>query len=162
MKSKDVIFQDERISLTTAKLAKKKNFRAPVYGSYTEYLKTQIDPEYPEGGGPFGTTKGEVTFDGSYFINDYKMCDYSNKNYGMYAAPTQSLLAKWLRDVHGIQVYAYSHTVNSLADGTSKYRDYVVYINQMELNDARDEQYQTYEEALEYGLKYALNQLKID
>jgi hypothetical protein len=70
-------------------------------------------------------------------------------------APTQAFLANWLRDTHNIQVYAYSSTKN----GSGKYRDYVVYVNGFALNDARDEEFQTYEEALEVGLEYALNQI---
>jgi len=158
------MFKDQTISLETAKLAKEKKFPVGVNGYYVEYLKTHIDPEYPEGGGPFGTTAGEVTYDSGYFINNDKMCDYTNENYNMYAAPTQSLLAKYLRDFHDIQVYAYSHTIHDPHPpmGTAKYRDYVVYVNEKAINDARDEEYQTYEAALEAGLKYALNTLKID
>jgi hypothetical protein len=156
------MFKDEVISLETAKLAKEKQFRVGVKGEYTEYHTTQIDEEYPEGGGPFSMTKGEVTYDDSFFINDEKMCDISNEHYTIYAAPTQSLLAKWLRDVHDIQVYAYSHTIRNANPkmGTAKYKDYVAHVNEKEINDARDEEYQTYEAALEAGLKYALNTLK--
>lgn len=75
--------------------------------------------------------------------------------------PTQSLLQKWLRDVHGIQVYVKSMT----KDGNGNYRDYVAYILGKEgygvsVNDPRDEEYQTYEEALEVGLERALGLIK--
>ena len=152
------MFKDQVISLETAKLAKQKGFNAGVKGNYVEYLKTNKS-DNPS----FRTKKGEVTYDSDYFINNDKMCDYSNENYTMYAAPTQSLLAKWLRDVHDIQVYAYSHTIRDPHPkmGTAKYRDYVAHVNEKEINDARDEEYQTYEAALEAGLKYALNTLKI-
>jgi len=69
--------------------------------------------------------------------------------------PTQSLLQRWLREIHGIQVYVYSHTVKS-TNMMQIYRDYVAYINGRELNDARDEEYQTYEKALEFGLQEGL------
>jgi len=143
--------KDQKISFETAKLAKEKGYDVMGNGFYTEYLKNQIDPEYPEGGGPFSMTKGEIEFDNNYFGNN-KDTDYTNKNYFMCSAPTQTLLARWLREVHNIQVYAYSHTKNQ----NGKYRDYVVYINGREINDARDEEFQTYEEAMEIGLSVAL------
>lgn len=147
--------KDERITLETAKLAKAKNFNEFVQGSYTEYLVDKTDPEYPEGGGPFGMKKGEVEFDSSYIRNNDKNSDLTCKSYACYSAPTQSLLQRWLREIHNIQVYCYSHTKN----GEGKYRDYVVYVNDNVLNDPRDEDYQTYEEALEVGLQFALEMI---
>jgi len=64
-------------------------------------------------------------------------------------------LAKWLRDTHNTQVYAYSHTISTI-NGIKRFKDYVVYINNIALNDARDEQFDTYEKALDYGLRTAL------
>lgn len=148
--------KDERITLETAKLLKEKNFDIWAYGSITEYIKSQRDPEYPEGGGPFGWEKGEREIDPTnYFRNNHGGCDYSNKKYRMYAAPTQALLARWLREVHDIQVYAYSHTVN----GAATYIDYVVYVNERAINDSRDEEFQTYEKAMEVGLQVALEKI---
>lgn len=169
MEEKKVIIREERISLATAKLAKEKRFDAVVQGSITEYLNTKIDKEYPEGGGSFIWKKGELEGDSSaYFRNFDSGTDYSNKNYTMYARPTQAVLARWLREVHGIQVYAVSGTL----DGTPKYKDYVVHVCiakshdnavgcvvQTAINDPRDEEYQTYELAMEAGLLYALKQI---
>ena len=70
-------------------------------------------------------------------------------------APTQSQLAKVLRDNVGIQVYAYSSTTNGLGE----YKDYVVYINGAPQNDSRDGEYKTYEEAMEFGLFTAIRNL---
>lgn len=156
--------QDERIKLETAKLAKEKGFDIGVYGSYTEFHKTHKS-DNPS----FRTKKGEIEYDESfYFINNHSVADYSNENYTQYAAPTQALLARWLREKHGIQVYAVSGTL----DGTPKYRDYVVHVCvakshdnavghvvQTAINDARDEEYQTYEEAMEVGLQEALKKI---
>lgn len=63
-----------------------------------------------------------------------------------YPAPTQSLLQKWLRDKHNIKVlitwgYAWEWNV--------KTREQTTFI--------KDGTYNTYEEALEDGLKQALN-----
>jgi hypothetical protein len=160
--------QDERITLETAKLAKEKGYHVAGYGSYTEYLVNRKDPEYPEGGGPFSMKKGEVEFANDYFMNNHPSTDYSNKNYVMYAAPTQALLARWLREAHGIQVYVVSGTL----DGNHKYRDYVAHVCvgkshdntvgrvvRSAVNDARDEEYQTYEAAFEFGLQEALKNI---
>ena len=147
--------KDEIVTLETAKLLKEKKFDVLVQGSYTQYLTTQIDPEYPEGGGPFGWTKGEVEMSSGYFRNNDKGGDFSNKKYTMYAAPTQSLVQKWLREVHNIQVYCYSSAKN----GKGIYRDYVVHVNEMSINDARDEEFQTYEAAMEVGLQVSLEMI---
>lgn len=147
--------KDERITLETAKLAKAKNFNEFVNGSYTEYLVDQIDPEYPEGGGPFGMKKGEVEFDSSYIRNNDKNSDLTCKSYACYSAPTQSLLQRWLREVHNIQVHCHSNT----KDGKGKYRDYVAYINERAINDPRDEEFDAYESALEVGLQVALEMI---
>ena len=76
--------------------------------------------------------------------------------------PTQSILQRWLREVHNIQVYVVSGTTNG-----KKYRDYVghvcpapteigIGVISTAINDPRDEEYQTYEEALEAALLTAL------
>jgi hypothetical protein len=97
--------KDEKITLATAKLCKEKNFDVAVFGSFVEYLKNQIDPEYPEGGGPFSMIKGEIEESNDYFQNNNeKRHDYTNKNYACYARPTQSLLLKWLREVHKLHI----------------------------------------------------------
>jgi hypothetical protein len=147
--------KEQRITLETAKLAKQKGYNVHGYGSYTEYLINQIDPSYPNGGGAFGMTKGEIETNSDYFANNWEVTDYTCESYAMYAAPTQSLLARWLREVHNIQVYVNSHTKN--ADG--KYRDYIAHVNGREINDPRDSEFQTYEEAMEVGLYVALESL---
>jgi hypothetical protein len=164
--------EDTKIGLVTAKLCKEKKFDAIVKGSITEYLNTKIDREYPEGGGPFGYKKGELEGSEGYFRNFDPGADFSNKNYIMYARPTQSVLQRWLREVHNIQVYVVSGTLSGTVDGVRKYKDYVVHICvassrdnevgrvfQTAINDARDEEFQTYEEAMEVGLQHALEML---
>jgi len=140
--------KDEKVTLDTAKLLKEKNFNILVHGCYVEYNVTRIDPVE-------GYNKGDIEIETSYFINNDPKTDYSNSSYTMYARPTHSLVQKWLREVHNIQVYAASHTKN----GDGKYRDYVAHINDKDINDARDEEFQTYEEALEVGLQVALEDM---
>jgi hypothetical protein len=73
-----------------------------------------------------------------------------------YSAPTQSLLQKWLRDVHNIQMYVETHTCSTTTEFGRIWKDYVVHAKGAALNDARDEEYQTYEDALEFGLQTML------
>lgn len=73
----------------------------------------------------------------------------------LFKAPTQSLAQKWLREKHNIQVYANSATLKN-----GKYADYVAFVNGLAINDPRDEEYQTCEEALEEGLKQGLLLIK--
>ncbi len=63
-------------------------------------------------------------------------------------------IQSWLREHHNIQVYAYSNTTNGKI-----YKDYVCHMNEKQLNDSRDEKYSTHDEALKFGLLYALNTL---
>jgi hypothetical protein len=94
--------EDTKIGLATAKLCKEKKFDAVAKGSITEYITTQKDPEYPEGGGSFGWEKGELEGDEGYFCNFDSGSDYSNKNYTMYARPTQTVFQRWFREIHSI------------------------------------------------------------
>ena len=80
---------DKHISLETAKLLKEKGFQVFTKGYYVEYLVDQQDPEYPEGGGSFSMTKGEVNFDSDMMMNgDKRYRDYTCKSYAVYSAPT--------------------------------------------------------------------------
>lgn len=69
-------------------------------------------------------------------------------NFDTIDAPTQSLLQKWLREVHGIDVF-----IRKSPNG--KNYDWDLDDNDGHYQEA-DEAYETYEKALEYGLKEAL------
>lgn len=147
--------KDERITLETAKLLKEKNFSIPVHESYTEYL-VDLSGD-PDDDTNLDVKKGEIEINTYYFKNnDKSFGDYSCKNYTMYAAPSQSLVQRWLREYHNIQLYVYSHTKT----GKDEYRDYVAIMNGTSLNDPRDEQFQTYELALEFGITEALKSIE--
>lgn len=127
--------EEQYISFKTAKLAKKRGF------DLTQRI-SNIALLYDKSG---------------------KHCCYTNYGFmysglseGYISAPTQAFLTKWLREVHNIQVYVNSQTKN----GGGKYRDYVAHVNGREINDARDEEYQTYEQAMEAGLQVALSEIK--
>ena len=148
---------DERITLTTAKLCKEKNFNIGCNGSYTEFFKTHKS-DNPS----FAMKKGEVEFDGSfYFINNNQSCDYSNEKFIMYAAPTQALLQRWLREKHNLHI-------EILLGHDEKETWYDFYIYKIELgydyefliDSGEIEMRNSYEECLEAGLFEALNLIK--
>lgn len=140
-KSENFDLTEPIINFEIAKLAKEKGF--------PQVRMFDIHHHYNE----YGNVDGTVLYAKDY-IKEKKLrgikCFMD-----WYAAPTQSLLAKWLREVHNLQVYCYSNTHNSKCE----WRDYVVYINMVALNDARDEEFQSYEEAFEIGLQVALERI---
>jgi len=150
------------VSYDLAKLAKEKGFDWECYKCYDYALTSKYD-EQDGYSGSFGWKKGELNLRGDYFVNNYNNIDYSNKNWYMCAAPTQSLLQKWLRDVHDINIFMnfkpnikkwdfipYSMNING--------KEYVKQNNEY-LKLHRERRYDTYEEALEEGLKEALNKI---
>ncbi len=123
--------EDVYVSFDTAKLAKEKGFNLQLTSCYF------YDWEY---------FKQKLST--SAILKNHNADDES------YSAPTQSILQRWLRNKYNIQVYVYSHTLRN-----EKWGDYVVYVNNEALNDARDEEFQTYEEAMEFGLAKALKKI---
>jgi hypothetical protein len=130
---------DQLISFETAKLAKEKGFDI---GSFNYgYL----------------INKGRLsTFEGSYNFNigQYDNCYIS--------APTQSLLQKWLREIHNFFICI-------KCDGKSKFDFHGYPLNEETWTGQRDKEYgfgpeigakpyrfNSYEEALEIGLQEAL------
>jgi hypothetical protein len=115
--------KDELISFETAKLAKEKGFNIVCTMQYTD-------------------------FNGIERLQNY--IDVESETFPY--APTQSLLQKWLREVHNI------HISTIIRVGTRKYR---VRIDYKHLEIWKNEIcgiFNTYEEALEKGLQEALIQ----
>ena len=81
-------------------------------------------------------------------VNNYKDIDLSNKHYTIYEAPTQSLLQKWLREEHNIHI-----TITSISQESWQYH---ITKPGQRLGDNYEEDFYTYEEALESGLHQAL------
>jgi hypothetical protein len=131
------------ISFKTAKLAKEKGL--PQNRFNTSWYNA------------FGTQNGrtDLNKDGEYLHIEGSRCQTkeqkANNITDTYLAPIQAIIQRWLREEHNIQVWASSHTTNG-----KKYIDYVAYVNGTAINDARDQEYQTYESALEEGLFFAL------
>ena len=118
--------KEQLISFETAKLAKKLGFKN-AYEFYDE--EGIIEPFGMEGG--------------------YTDCTKHN-----YAAPTQSLLQKWLREEHGIFVIILPKATPS---------NTIVWYNNFDVKEAKnsfEKTYKTYEEAFEVGLQKGLELLE--
>lgn len=75
--------------------------------------------------------------------------------YTDYPAPTQALLQYWLR-LRGVEVEVMRNPIYNTLHG--KYYDYVIYKSNEE-EYGTNEEYESYEEAMEAGLFHALNLL---
>ncbi len=125
---------DQLISFETAKLAKEKGFKNILLNS-------------------FYRTNGN--FEKSQ--NEYDFNDRNPWPCELYAAPTQSLLQKWLREKHGIDIIIKPWTGDKSGEkvyaaditifGTNKY--------------IKCKKQSTYEKALEQGLIKALKLIKL-
>ena len=126
--------EDTRVTFETAKLAKEKGFDALCYDAFNSkgnlYSNGWCEYIYDN--------KVEIPF-GSGVLESQDIL-----------APTQSLLAKWLREEHNIIVLVdyegidgYYYKFYSYKEGNKNY-------------DASDKNYNTYEEALEAGIQEAL------
>ena len=121
--------EDTRITFETAKLAKEKGFPQ-------EPNKLKI---------PYYNYKGEFKGDVKDWLRKYlKKEDTSDVE--SVSAPTQSLLAKWLREEHNIHLIAYKNINIDGYDWCYITTDGITNINS----------YKTYEEAYEIGLQEAL------
>jgi len=105
--------KEELISFETAKLAKEKGFNIPVPKYYLSNgsLKVSFEDSYGN--------EREYKFDADDLNHDWNVkgwiihkdggmcfgCKSDNKNYFIsYSAPSQSLLQKWLREVHNCYI----------------------------------------------------------
>ena len=82
-----------------------------------------------------------------------------------YLAPTQALAARWLREVNGIHVSSniFMDSAND-ADGKTvdewTFWSYDLFDNSGRIIEESDDRYDSYEEALEAGLKHGLELIK--
>lgn len=139
--------REQLITHITSVLAKAKGFDTYCEYSYWEGKLTDMTPGYP--------------------LEDGKHSDYNTYlAYPRQLAPTQSLLQKWLREVHNIDV----SPICTYRNEGRKYHCGVIFINENNQVDTiimKDIQkdlinklYDTYEEALEEGLLKGLKLLK--
>ena len=133
--------KEQLITFDTAKLAKEKGFNVPVIYYFEDY-------------------NGELT----HYHLSKKDWNNRGKQYSiMYSAPSQSLLQKWLREVHHIVIdntCYFSLTKFTLKLHTFENGEFIGTV----IDSVRDVKnrvtYKSYEEALEEGLIEALKLLK--
>ncbi len=130
--------KEQLISFKTAKLAKKKGFDIKVE---TFYMGDSEDNFLHNAG------KKDNWNNYKCILNESELSDD-------YSAPTQSLLQKWLREVHLISIKVDDFTYNSKI----RYDVNVVPLGSQE--DTPSEVLKSYEEALEKGLQEALKLIK--
>lgn len=128
--------EEELISFETANLAKEKGF--------------------------------DTTFGFAFYFDEEKWVPslyiYTKEEKHLYIArPSQSLLQRWLREVHNIHIYIEPFWANEKVSKNIKitpesYCPWVIY-DYIEEDDA-PEFYETYEQALEAGLQEALKLIK--
>ncbi len=121
--------EDTRITFGTAKLAKEKGFPQ-------EPNKLKI---------PYYNYKGEFKGDVKDWLRKYLRKE-DTSDVESVSAPTQSLLAKWLREEHNIHLLAHKNINIDGYDWCFITTDGITNINS----------YKTYEEAYEIGLYQAL------
>ena len=141
--------KEQLINFETAKLAKEKGFNVETLHFYCknrtcDYIKTPYKYSF------------EVNANQETLING----EIDNFGYGItWSAPTQSLLQKWLREVHNIEIYVHKFKPNG-AYPKGYYcvsRPLIHYSNEMK--DWIFTNFKTYEEALEVGLQEGLKLL---
>ena len=141
------------INFETAKLAKEKGFSEYGYYFYTEedgLCSIDSDGEilniYDEN---LNQIDYRYDYNGDFWFNDEGDVFYTSEKY---LSPTQSLLAKWLREEHHLIVivaYQYEHDSTPYSYWIYKENNSLP-LNQW-INDLK-----TYEEALELGLEESL------
>ena len=155
--------EEELISLETAMLAKEKGFDIPTQKAY---INGSVFVNFEES---FG--EREFYFDADDFYNNWNRkgwffdkkgsgcfgCSLDNiKWFEAYAAPTQGLLQKWIREEHKLII-----SINIMSD--LSYYSLLINIDEDKLNlsnQSKNRGFITYEEALEDGLFEALKLIK--
>ena len=127
--------EDTRITFETAKLAKEKGF-------YQEPNRRKV---------PYYNYKGEFNGDVTDFLRKY-LREEDTSEVESVSAPTQSLLAKWLRERYNIHV---TSQIGNL-DFINTYHYDIRYIDKNKFICKVKGNFKTYEEALETGLYQAL------
>lgn len=137
--TKYIIMKEQLVSFETAKLAKELGFNWKVRTYYGHACNPHIAYD-----------KEDYSIPVDFNSNDYK---------GLISAPTQSLLNKWIRDVHKHYIDIRICSIHS-----HNYGKYSV-CNVFDISTGSDNlllciTHKTYEKALEHGLYCALNLIK--
>ena len=126
--------KEKIVSYEIAKIACEKGFthmKANIYGNNLHYEREEEEKEA-------SAKQGNVTI-------------------GTYLAPSLSLLQRWLRDVHLININITSSSLESYTLCITSHADT---ITNLSFEDMKTEDHKCYEDALEYGLEQALNLLE--
>jgi hypothetical protein len=153
--------KDELVTFETAKLAKEKGFDILTDYEYREYIKDFKVFNYRDD--EIGELKGSIVLrnKSSYQVE----CEYGTYIY--FNTPTQSLLQRWLRDVHSIYVEVRFNDVTFrrlhnivYKEQPSDYRGIYFKLDPSQgdlyMSYSNNFTYNTYEEALEQALQEAL------
>lgn len=136
--------EENIVTFQVAKLAKEKGFNWKVRYSYGHKINPHI--AYPK--------------------EDYSIpSDFNSPNMGrnwshLYSAPTQSLLQKWLREVHDIHIYI---NIDSYKPDKPKFFANVKSLNSRNMGERLLDGFSLFdreEQALEEGLQEALKLIK--
>jgi hypothetical protein len=126
--------EDTLISFETAKLANEKNFN--IKGRFFYDKENELDD--------FNNYVGDTLEEQRMFVEGLVL----------FEAPTQSLLQKWIREVHKIVVF-----VAPLVPLCEQY-GYTIYVSGKNQEIEASEFYKSYEKCLEKGLVKALKRIK--
>lgn len=129
--------EEQLVSFDTAKLADNKGFDWPTINYLNIWSREEDNIQDIDA---LGLPKN--------FKKDY-----------LYSRPTQSLLQKWLRDVHGIHVTCFMDT-DDFAQGYTRLQYFAGLFSPILNIEKNMEVQETYEKALEEGLLAALNLIK--
>lgn len=133
------MIEESYVSFDTARMLKEAGFDVPTsthYSNSGEVWQSSAPEDY----------------------NDDKSCKACSR-------PTQALAARWLREVHGIHVSSniFMDSAND-ADGKTvdewTFWSFDLFDNSGRIIEERDDRYDSYEEALEAGLREAIKLIK--
>lgn len=120
------MIEEQYVSFETAKLAKEKGFDIPTrYGFSERGTLVRVDTS-----------------------------DNWNQDKGFYSRPTQSLLARWLREKHKLFIEVTVDSIRLIREGDSN----IVNLKNADYTNNKEE-FRSYEEAMEAGLQDALKLL---
>ena len=139
------------IRLETAKLLKEIGFHEWCNGIVTEYLIDQIDPSYPEGGGPFSMTKGEIEFSDDYSNNNY-LGDFGGDHFVSYSCPRLYDVQRYIRESHKYHVSPFFEN--------NKWKCRIQYLDNDLPTRVVNDIFDDYESALGEGIKETLEIIK--
>ena len=152
--------EEQLITYSTAKLAKEKGYKGGSNNIFTLHHSTYEydgDPNHRE-----SYKEGDLTTDSKFYMvnGEPNLGDLSNEYYTLYERSSQSLLQKWLRDVHKCHMW----TVMTGAERFTLHFRYIDKGGKHWTHTHREAgvitSFGSHEEALEEGLQEALKLIK--